>query len=218
MKVNWQKTLEKYAGRTCFGGLDLSTTNDFSTIVYMFQNEEDSDIIDMLARVWCPETRLHARENRYRGNYQAWAKQGFLETTPGNAIDYSVMLKRIIEDNEIFNISAINVDRKFQGYQFTEELIYEGIEAYPIGMGAGMAVATREFEIKLLERQLNHGNNPVFRFCADNVAVTRDKNDNISPNKKESQGKIDLIVGGILALDLVLRFGLDLEGNDGSLI
>lgn len=205
-RVDWEKTVEKYRGRLCYGGLDLAATNDFCALAWLFP--ADNATIDVVARFWCPEQRINARENKYRDAYRQWAADGWLIPTPGNAVDYATMEQDIVADAKAFRMDSMNVDRKFQGFSFLETLIStHGLNALAIGMGASLAVSCQQLEKMLLEHRINHGGNPVMRFCADNVAVTRDKNDNISPNKAQSSGKIDGIVALILGLDRYIRGG-----------
>ena len=68
-----------------------------------------------------------------------------------------------------------------------------------------MAGPCKEFERRLLGRQLHHGGHPVLRWMANNVAVREDPAGNLKPDKASSQGKIDGIIGILLALDRVMR-------------
>ena len=105
----------------------------------------------------------------------------------------------------------MNVDRLFQGYQLAMELgekLNKWNEEKVVGFGMGfisMAGPMKELERRMLERQINHGNNPVMRFCADNLAVRADPAGNLKPDKSESEGKIDGIVALVMAIDRLLR-------------
>ena len=193
-------------GRRCYGGLDLSSISDITAWVMVFPDDEDSDKIDVLARLWCPEDRLHDKTNRYYNDYQTWHRQGFLETTPGNCIDYSFIKAKILEDAQRFQLVDMNIDRLFQAHQISMELIDEGINVVGMGMGyMSFAAPMKEFERRLLARKINHGGNPVLKWMADNVAVSIDPAGNLKPNKAESQGKVDGIVALILAIDRLSR-------------
>lgn len=203
---------ENLLKQLCFGGVDLSSVSDLTVWTMLFPSE--NNILDILIRVWCPESRLFDTRNRYRDSYQAWKKQGFLFTTAGDAIDYDFIRAQIVADSQKFEIDSISVDRLFQGYEFSMKLNDElgGSEKAPkviaCGMGyMSMAGPCLEMEKRLLNRQLNHGGNPILRFMADNVCVSIDPAGNKKPNKAESQGKIDGIIGILLGLDRILRIG-----------
>ena len=57
-----------------------------------------------------------------------------------------------------------------------------------------------EMEKLILGRKINHGNNPVLRWCADNVVVEKDPAENIKPTKAKAKNRIDGIVALIMAL------------------
>ncbi len=201
-------TVEGLVGRAGYGGLDLSAVSDLTAWVVAFPRTADSGrqtadgVLDLWCRFWCPESRVSDRENRYAEQYQAWARAGFLTATPGNAIDYQRVKADILEDASRFRLVDLNVDRLFQGYQLAMELADEGLAV--VGMGQGflsMAAPMKTFERLLLEKRLNHGNHPILRWMAGNVAVKQDPAGNLKPDKATSQGKIDGIVATVMALD-----------------
>jgi phage terminase large subunit-like protein len=196
-------------GRLCYGGLDLSSVSDLTAWVLLFPDPVVTDRLTILPRLWCPEARLLDQgdgRNRYRDQYQAWARDGWIQTTPGNAIDYEAIKAQILRDAQTFQIAEIAVDRLFQGYQLSMQLADEGLTVAACGMGyMSMAGPTAEFERRLLQRQLHHGGHPVLRWMANNVAVREDPAGNKKPDKASSQGKIDGIIGILLALDRAMR-------------
>lgn len=195
-------------GRACYGGLDLSSVSDVTAWVMAFPWPDGSEELDILARFWVPEAKLHDDANQYADQYRGWADQGFLQTTPGDAVDYAFIKKTILEDAEKFQVENLNVDRLFQGYQLSQELVDEGLTV--IGMGQGflsMAVPMRELERRLLGKKLHHGGQPMLRWMAGNVAVRQDPAGNFKPDKASTQGKIDGIVALVMALDRVIRHG-----------
>jgi len=194
-------------GRRCFGGLDLSNVSDLTAWVLAFPRDDDPETLDILARFWCPEAKLTDEHNRYADQYQAWARAGWLMTTPGDAIDYQHIKAQILEDARQFNLVDMNVDRLFQGYQLSMELADEGLSVFGMGQGfLSMAIPMKEFERRLLGKKLNHGGNPILRWMAGNVAVRQDPAGNLKPDKAASQGKIDGIVATVMALDRAMRY------------
>ena len=196
-------------GRDCFGGLDLSSVSDLTAACYVFPHDDDPEAIDVLWRAWCPEARLTDKQNRYRSSYQVWARQGYLTTTEGDAIDYGFVKAQILADAEKFHLMELNIDRLFQGQQLAMELEDElagRTEVFAMNQGImAMTPVMREFERRLRNKKIHHGNNPIARFCADNVAVKMDANENIKPDKASSQGKIDLITALLGGLDRLNR-------------
>jgi len=199
---------ENLIGKICYGGLDLSAVSDITAWVMIFPYG-DSDDIDVLARFWCPEERLYETSNKYQNQYRTWKQEGYLLTTPGNAIDYNFVKKQILEDAKKFNLQSMNIDRLFQGYQLAMELEDElsGVTNVAVmGMGfISMATPVKDFESKVLKGKIHHGNNPVLRWMMDNIVVKMDEAGNYKPDKRNSQGKIDGIVALIMALERMSR-------------
>ena len=211
--INWQKTTEQFRDRWCTAGVDLSSVQDLTCCVYMFPYDDDREKVDILMQTFCPEEKLYDKKNKYRDQYQAWKKMGYLTTTSGNAVDYDIVRESIVENNKVFKIGLIGVDIGFQGQHFSNLLEKDlgHTEKSPIVIACynsakKMGPICQEFERRLLKKKLNHGGNPVLRFMADSVAIkAADIDGNIKPDKDKSQGKIDGIVAMLYALDRLMR-------------
>lgn len=196
---------EALAGMLCYGGLDLAAVLDLASWVMIFPVENR---LDLIARFWCPEARIKDPKNKYMAQYQSWERDGWLTATDGDAIDYEVIETQVLKDAETFKIQSTNIDRLFQGFSVAMHLEEAGMDIAAFAMGnKSFGAPSREFEKRLLKKELNHGNNPIMRFCADNVAVHEDVNENKRPIKATAQGKIDGIVSLILSLDRSIRGG-----------
>lgn len=194
---------EALRGKKCYGMLDLATVSDMTAWVLLFP---EGDKVSVLARFFCPKSRLTAENNRYRDSYQQWERMGALTVTPGTATDYAFVKDQVLKDASKFRIVDMGVDRLFQAHQIASEIGDEGIKVFPVGMGfAGMAAPMTEFMRRLMLKHFRHGGNPILRWMADNVAVKQDPAGNLKPDKAESQGKIDGIIGIVGALDRLMR-------------
>jgi phage terminase large subunit-like protein len=211
--INWKKTAEQFKGKWCTAGVDLSAVNDFTCAAYAFPRDDDRDFIDLLLQTWCPEAKLYDKKNKYKENYQAWAKMGYLEVTPGEAIEYDYVRESIVANNKIFQIGLIGIDIKFQGHHFSNLLEKDlghtekdpkVIACYNTAQKIGPVCL--EFERRLIKKKINHGGNPVLRFAIDSVAMrAADVDGNQKPDKDKSQGKIDPVVASLYALDRLMR-------------
>jgi phage terminase large subunit-like protein len=197
--------LDGLRGRTCYGGLDLSTTTDISAFVLVFPPESDADQYQVLCRFWIPEDAMHQRVKRDRVPYDVWVRQGFIEATPGNVIDYDYVLAGIAEDAERFDLDLIAFDR-WGATKIQVDLAEQGHEIVQFGQGyASMSGPTKELEKLILSQKLAHAANPVLSWMASNVVVRSDPAGNLKPDKEKSREKIDGIVALIMALDVALR-------------
>jgi phage terminase large subunit-like protein len=211
-QVDWAATRERFRGRWCCAGIDLSAVDDLTCCVYMFPDKSDRQQVDILMRTWCPAAKISDPKNKYMGQYQAWARAGWIHTTEGNAVDYDFVRREIVADSKVFQIGLVGVDRGFDGIGFSIALgndlghsekrpIIITCTNNPVKIGP----VCQEFERRLLEKKLNHGGNPVLRFMVDSVAVRVDADGNKKPDKDKSQGKIDGVMGMLYALDRLVR-------------
>ena len=199
------------SGKECFGALDLASTTDIAALGLLFRNGSRYSVLPYF---WIPEENATRRERKDRVPYLTWAKQGFIELTPGNVIDYDLIRKRINELGDLFNIKEIAVDR-WNAAQITTQLEGDGFTMVPFGQGfASMSSPTKELEAVVLGQRLAHGGNPVLRWMASNVAVKEDAAGNLKPDKEKSIEKIDGIVALIMALDRSSRHGEKKSGYE----
>jgi phage terminase large subunit-like protein len=196
--------LEQLRGRTCFGGLDLSTTTDVSALAWVFPPENDDDLWRVLSRYFVPEENLRKRAERDRVPYDLWSRQGFIEPTPGNVVDYGAIEQRILADSALFQVREIAYD-PWNATHIALRLQDEGAAMVEFRQGfRSMAAPTRELEKLIVSRKLAHGGNPVTRWMAGNVAVAQDPAGNLKPAKDKSTERIDGIVAVIMAIGRAL--------------
>jgi phage terminase large subunit-like protein len=187
-------------GRPCFGGLDLSSTTDLSAFVLLFPPNHEGERWQVVCRFWMPGDNVRQRVERDRVPYDQWIREGFIEATEGNVVDYDVIRERIKEDAERFQIREIAFDR-WNATQLVVQLGNDGLSMIPFGQGfASMAGPTRELEKLIVGRQLAHAGYPVLRWMVSNVSVKQDPAGNMKPDKAKSTDRID----GIVALTMAL--------------
>lgn len=206
---------EDLQGETAYGGLDLASTIDVAAFVLVFPDGEGSH--DVLPFFWLPEENIEKRVKRDRVPYDAWVRQGFIRTTPGDVIDYRYIRRDINELGERYHIAEIAFDR-WGATQITQELEDDGFTMVPFGQGfASMASPTKELLKLVLGCRLRHGDNPVLTWMADNMVVRQDPAGNVKPDKEKSTEKIDGMVALIMGLDRALRHETSVYNERGIL-
>lgn len=192
-------------GRTCYGGLDLSSTIDISAFLMVFPPAIEVDDYQVLCRFWVPEDSVYERVHTDRVPYDVWIRQGYITATPGNVIDYAWIFDQIDEDAQTYDLQEIAFDRwgATKIVQAIEEL---GMTCVQFGQGfASMNAPMKELEKLILSEKLAHGGNPVLTWMANNLVARLDPAGNIKPDKEKSIEKIDGTVALIMALDRALR-------------
>jgi phage terminase large subunit-like protein len=134
-------------------------------------------------------------------DHSQWIREGHIEATPSEAIDYAYIRKRVNELGLIYHIETIAIDR-WNATQLAGELEQDGFEMVAFGQGfASMNWPTKKLEKIVLSAKLAHGGNPVLRWMAANVSLETDAADNWKPSKKKSRERIDGIVALIMGLE-----------------
>ena len=174
-----------------FPALDLSSTTDITALVLTFRFGQR---VKLLPFFFLPEENIEARgrDSLNSETYKKWVKQGFLITTPGNAIDHDAILQFVDNLRNDFNMEEIALDPWHSSY-ITPKLEEMEIEPVEFRQGYGsMSEPSKRFETMVLKHQLEHGGHPILTWMADNVVATEDDNKNIKPHKKKSRKKINI--------------------------
>lgn len=194
---------DKLRGRPCYAGLDLSSTRDLSALVLYFPEDGGQ----VLVHCWCPKANLAEREEVDRVPYRTWAKQGYIEPTPGQAIDKRYIAQRLAVMRHDYDLRGIGFDR--WGMQDLKALLNaEGIDLPLLDWGQGykdMGPAVDAFETALLTDKLKHGMHPVLRWAAGNLVYEMDPAGMRKPSKNRSSDRIDPVVALIMAVGLSSR-------------
>jgi phage terminase large subunit-like protein len=192
--------VESLAKKRCFAGLDLSTTTDITACVLLFPPDKNADAFRLVPFFWVPEDTVAKRTRRDGVPYDAWVRDGLIETTPGNVVDYDRMRERIKKLRNQYYLVEIAIDR-WNATQLAAQLQNDGHEVVGFGQGfRDMSSPTKELEKLVISKRLQHGGHPVLRWMADNVSVKQDPAGNLKPDKAKSTGRIDGIVASIMAL------------------
>ena len=191
---------EKLKGRKCYGGLDLSSKTDITAYALVFPPEEAGQKWEVLWKFWIPEENMKERVRKDHVPYDRWVREGFIKTTPGNAIDYDFIEKEVLKSRDDYDIQEIGYD-PWNAYQVAQHLTDEGLVMVEIRQGMkSMSMPMKELETLILSKMIQHGGNPVARWMFGNLEVKMDENENIRPVKSKSTERIDGVVALINAL------------------
>lgn len=152
-------------------------------------------------------------EERSRGDrvpYDLWAKQGLLLTTPGKSIEYefiaSYLRTEVFDKHDVQKLAFDRYNWKFlrpwlEKIGFSEQELMKFVE---FGQGyVSMSPAIREFESKLMQGKIRHGNHPVLTMCAANAVIMQDPAGNKKFAKNKTTGRIDGMVATAMAIGVM---------------
>jgi len=194
--------MKELAGKPCYGGLDLSQTTDMSALVLYWPHNGA-----VLPFFWLPEEGLFDRDRKEGGHYRTWKDAGLLETTPGKAINFAAIVRRLAEISIRYNLVCCAYDRAFIK-SFTARCNEEGIRLPLKEYGQGfvsMSLPVQLLEAAILDKRIRHGGHPILRWQMSNVAIEMDSAANRKPSKKRAIGHIDGVVSLLMAMAIAAQ-------------
>ena len=204
---NFPIDVDKLKGRPCYGGLDLSSTQDLTAFVLVFPPVTEDERYEIVPFAWVPEEIIDQRSRKDHVNYDLWRRQGFIMSTEGNVVDYDAIEHFILGLREHYDIREIAYDR-WNSQMLVQHLCDEGMCMVPFGQGfRDMSYPTKELMRFTLEQKFAHAGNPVLRWCMDNIVIRTDPAGNIKIDKGKAAEKVDVAVALVMALDRALRNG-----------
>ena len=198
---------EDLAGRLAFGGLDLSSTTDFTAATLWFPDDPKDESAGgiVLPAIWVPEERVEALEHLCQVPLSRWIDEGWMFTTEGNVVDYAEVRRHLTRwrDRDGFVIQQVGYD-PWNATETVTELQDDGWDMVPVRQGYGsLSAPTKLLERRAAQHLVQHGGHPVLRWMADSLHVRRDENDNVrpvKPDRQESAKRIDAMVALVMAL------------------
>lgn len=191
-----------FSGCSGYLGIDLSSTSDLTAISLMIPL---SDRYYFKNWYYLPEVTL--KEGANREKYAQWKRQGYLNITSGNVVDYNRVISDIEEINKIIPIECISYDQ-WQSTMAITQLTEKGFSCQPYSQTTGaLNKPTRYMEIIARSGKAVFDDNPIIRWNFANCEIIEDSNENIKPIKinKDSQKKIDGVHAMLNALGKYLE-------------
>ncbi|WP_169807681.1 terminase large subunit [Herbidospora mongoliensis] len=190
-------------GRKCWGGLDLSSRLDLTSLCFMFDNGW------VWWRFWAPEAIVPVLDEHTDNQFSQWVDDGWVELTDGDTIDYDAVYDAVEEEHLRFRIADITYD-KWTGEPVRQEIekrtgltMYESNTTYD-RMTDPMKELSRL--LKAHDGEFLHGGNPVARWMADNLEAKSPVDDPerlrpVKPNRDKTGKRIDGMITLLYGID-----------------
>lgn len=208
--------LEELRKVPCWAGLDLSQTRDLTAHAIIGAPAQEGGAFRMILRCWIPEENIDRASKRDGVRYDLWVADGWIQTTPGDTIDYATIERQVRADALRFPLQETAFDPTY-AWQMAQQLASAGLVMVPIRQGfESMAGPTADLLQLVKERRFEHGGNPVLRWMADNTVVEQDALGRWRPSKRKAKKRIDGIVAAIMGLDRAERALFGAPSDDGA--
>lgn len=202
-----------WRGRAVYLGLDLSMTNDNTSVSMIAVDDDDKILADSWAFI--PEGRIDEKMSTERVNYRELIKTGKVIPCGDKIIDYKVVEEFILslEDKLGVQIQAVGYDR-YNAISTAQKLEANGITTIEVKQHSSVLhPPTKLLYEKVISGEFAYTSNPLYEINYLNARCTFDTNKNRYVNKKRSKGKVDMVVSTIIAVYLAEQ---DYFLNDGG--
>jgi phage terminase large subunit-like protein len=200
--------IERFRGRKCFVGADLSSLSDLTAMVFAFPEEGKKDgLLDLLCFAWCPRQNAMGRTRDHRVPYMTWAEMGLIRLTEGDSVNYDDLRETLktARDAWGWDIQVVAFDPNNARYLLTklkeeDGFVNEGQLIEHDQRCGSMNDPILAAEKMILDKKLRHGGHQVLRWCVSNTVLLQDTGGRRRFNKRRSREKIDLAVAMVMAI------------------
>ena len=193
--------LDRLRGVPCWGGLDLSSTNDLTSFRLVWRL---GDWLYTYGWRWVPPAQVRKRVARGLVPYQAWVESGLLIESGDEVIDYAPIEAKILEVKDTFNLQCVAYDN-WNAVQTVQRLKQAGVPLELFRQGPqSYHPAMQDLELHYMAGRLAHGNDAVLNWNASNLVARQDQNLNNAPDKRKSTEKIDDMAALLMATGVSL--------------
>lgn len=199
--------LARFIDRRCFVGVDLSMTTDTSSVAFVFPSDT-GESYDVLPFFWLPDSNLRKLETKLGVPLAQWARDGFLELSPGDEIDYRDIQARLEWGAKMFQLKAICWD-PWNSNQISTPMTAAGFPCIKVRQTYGdLSEPTKKILAAVVRGDLHHGNHPVLRWHAGCACTITDGRDNImfsKPDRQKGSSRIDGMAAIADAMHSILK-------------
>lgn len=195
-KIDWR-------GRVVYVGLDLSESNDNTSVSMVTVDDNNNILADSFAFI--PEGRIEEKTVTEKVNYKELIRSGKVIACGDKVIDYAVVEDFILnlESKYGVQIQAIGYDR-WNALSTAQKLERAGYNLVEIRQHSSVLhPPTKLLKEKILAKEFGYENNTLLEINFQNARCTYDTNKNMYVHKKKSAGKVDMVVSMLNAIYLL---------------
>lgn len=193
----------EWNGRVVYLGLDLSETNDNTSVSMVTVDDNNNILANSFAFI--PEGRISEKTVSEKVDYLELSRTPKVIACGDKVIDYAVVEDFILSLEEKYGvqIQAIGYDR-YNALSTVQKLEKEGYNMVEIRQHSSVLhPPTKLLKEKILNKEFQYQENKLLEINFQNAKCVYDTNKNLYVNKKKSRGKIDMVVSMINAMYLL---------------
>jgi len=203
IKANMKKIpIEAFNGQIVNASLDLASVSDLTVYCLFAPPDEHREFEPTKYLFKCfyylPSECLENNKNWQK--YRQWQQHKYLTVNPGNVTDYRYILDDMLSSVDNFMFNGIYYDA-WQSTLFIIMATEAGLPCVPYSQSIGnFTKPVRTFEYLLKKGDILLDENPITRWCFQNVILKEDINSNAKPTKDSRESKIDAVIAILQAL------------------
>lgn len=191
-----------WRGRDVYLGLDLAMTND-NTSVSMVTMEDGM----IYAKSWAfiPADRIEEKNKRERTDYRRFIEEGSCFSCGEEIISYEFVEKFIMNLEKEYGVHIVQIGYdRYNCISTANKLETAGYETVEVKQHSSVLhQPTKLLQESILQRKFSYDGDKLYEINFQNAKCTEDTNLNKYVNKKKSNGKVDMVVGTIIAVYLL---------------
>lgn len=194
----------EWAGRVVYVGLDLSETNDNTSVTMVTADDDNNILAESFAFI--PADRIDEKTVYEKVNYRELSMSDKHVIACGDkVIDYAVVEDFIMNLEKTYGvqIQAIGYDR-WNALSTAQRLEREGYNMVEIRQHSSVLhPPTKLLKEYVLSGKFQYTKNPLYEINFQNARCVYDTNKNLFVNKKKSNGKVDMVISTLNAVYLL---------------
>ena len=213
--------LAELRGRSCIGGFDLSSTEDFTSSCLEFPL--DDGYVFILSHSFVPRRKVELDNENLP--FEAWRDEGLLTICPGDYVDYRYVYNWFMEQAKLYGITKITYDPA-NAFPLVQELKrYGGEEWTQLTRQGWLTISPSLKHVKelLLDGKVIFGPvvngkpNPLMLWYINNVKLAADPKENWMPKKQGKYRKIDGFAAWVSAHTETMKLMSEMQNiSDGG--
>ena len=192
-----------WTGRVVYLGLDLSETNDNTSVSMVAVDDDNNILADSFAFI--PEGRIDEKTAYEKVNYRELCRSGKVFACGDRVIDYTYIESfiQVIEKKYGVVVQAVGFDR-WNALSSAQKLEKEGMNMVEIRQHSSILHPPTKFlKEAILSEKFKYTKNTLLEINFQNARCSYDTNRNLYVHKKKSKGKVDMVVSLINAVYLL---------------
>ena len=161
--------MEDLRGSIAIGAADLSETGDLTNGRVLIVNPHTKMKYTM-SMYFIPKSKLDELEKNDKEKFLKWEKEGYLYICDDNEVNQSDVVAWFVSLFKKYKIRCLYTGYdKWQAKAFCNEMKDYGFDLERIGQGYDLSNAMNSLEKDLEKNMLNYNQNPIDKFCLENV-------------------------------------------------